>query len=122
MSEPDYEVEETMTDAEGSRDPGSSVDAEGVPDVADDSTPGSGAVDEPEVPVTPVEAPTAAEDYGTTEWEQTHPEGIDERVAQEQPEQNVLEDYETELPDGRSPENAALRVDEDPDSDAGTGP
>lgn len=110
MSEPDFTDQEPEPEEWTQlRDPGAGVDGEGVPEVADESTPGTGEVPEPEIPVTPNEAPVAAESYGTTPWEQQHPEGIDERVAQEVPE----DDAEPDQLDGQAPETAALRVDED---------
>jgi hypothetical protein len=43
---------------EPNRDPGADLDAEGKPDVADESTPGKGEVPDPEVPVAPTDVPT----------------------------------------------------------------
>jgi len=116
VSEPDFIDQELEPEEwDGRRDPGAGVDAEGLPEAADDSTPGTGEVPEPEIPATPNEAPVAAESYGTTVWEQQHPQGIEARLAEEVPE----DDVETDRLDRQAPENAALRVDEgEPDPEA----
>lgn len=41
------------------RDPGASPDDAGIPEVADDMTPGSGDVPEPELPTVPTDQPAS---------------------------------------------------------------
>lgn len=123
MSEPDFDP---LEDAEAqtpapSRDPGAAPEREGVPAVADDRTPGAGDVPEPGRPSMPTDAPVAATGYGTTEWEQQHPRGIDGRAGEEADVDDAAAEAENEQP-ARLPEEEALRVTEEPDSAAGEGP
>lgn len=113
LDESAYATDEAERAPHG-RDPGSDLDLEGVPDVADESTPGTGEVPEPEVPSAPNEAPGAADSYGTTAWEQQHSQGLESRIAEETDEY----DEEDSGEQGSSPEAAAMRV-EEPDQATG---
>ncbi|WP_051425633.1 hypothetical protein [Jiangella gansuensis] len=73
-------------DADYTRDPGGPLEDAGVPDVADDSSPGSGEVPEPEVPAVPTDAPTAVDAYGTTAREQAEGQPLEDRLDAELPE------------------------------------
>ncbi|MBD0292901.1 MAG: hypothetical protein ICV70_04925 [Jiangellaceae bacterium] len=72
---------------EYNRDPGASVDDAGIPEVADDRTPGSGDVPEPELPTVPTDQPVAATAYGVTASEQQQGTPLDERLAAEEPDE-----------------------------------
>ncbi|HEU0212849.1 MAG TPA: hypothetical protein VFR13_02105 [Jiangellaceae bacterium] len=98
--------------AERNRDPGADPEREGLPEVADDETPGAGTVPEPQQVTVPTEEPVAATSYGTTMREQVEGEPLELRLAHEEPERP-----ETEDPDDRlAAEEAAMRVEEGPPS------
>lgn len=120
MSEPDLDPQQDgdVEQPDQNRDPGADIESEGVPSVADDSTPGHGQVDEPERPTAPTDVPTASTAYGTTEWEQQHPQDLGARLAEEEGEDEGVEDRR----DRTQPEEAAIRVDDEPNSAAGEGP
>jgi hypothetical protein len=92
------------------RDAGADPDAEGMPDVMDDTTPGMGDVPEPERPSVPAEEPVASTAYGTTQREQAEGEWLDAKLAKEEPEEWAAEDERAGLP----AEEAAVRVEQEP--------
>jgi hypothetical protein len=69
------------------RDPGASPDDAGIPEVADDMTPGSGDVPEPELPTVPTDQPVAASAHGVTATEHREGSPLDERLAAEEPDE-----------------------------------
>ncbi|MER7705730.1 hypothetical protein ABTX81_22910 [Kitasatospora sp. NPDC097605] len=91
-----------------SHDPAAEPEDEGVPDLQDGS-PSQQWSNDPQVQAVPVDAPVAAESFGTTGAEQAAGESLDARLAQEEPEADQL---------AGSPEPAAGRLDPlDPRSD-----
>ena len=98
--------------AERNRDPGADPDREGLPEVADDETPGAGNVPEPQQMSVPTEESVASTSYGTTLREQLAGEPLEMRLAHEEPERT-----ETGTQDDRlAAEEAAMRVEEEPPS------
>ncbi|MGH8823746.1 MAG: hypothetical protein ACRDVN_04645 [Jiangellaceae bacterium] len=99
---------EARRGAQRNRDPGADPEREGVPEVADDETPGAGNVPEPQQMTVPTEEPVASTSYGTTLREQVAGEPLEMRLAHEEPERPV-----TENPDDRlAAEEAAMRVED----------
>ncbi|MFF7457045.1 hypothetical protein [Kitasatospora sp. NPDC008115] len=91
-----------------SHDPGAAPEDEGVPDLQDGS-PSQRWSEDPQVEAVPVDAPVAAESFGTTAAEQAAGESLDARLAQEEPEADEA---------AGPPEPAAGRLDlTDPHSD-----
>jgi hypothetical protein len=108
----DPERREGRREPERNRDPGADPEREGLPEVADDETPGAGHVPEPQRVTVPTEEPVASTSYGTTMREQVEGEPLELRLAHEEPERP-----ETEDPDDRlAAEEAAMRVEEEPPS------
>ena len=70
---------------EPGRDPESSLEDEGIPDLQDGTPQQQWASDPQEHPV-PGDEPAAVEDYGTTADEQRRPEPLDGRLAREEAE------------------------------------
>lgn len=106
-------AESDMSSEENNIDAGAALEDEGVPEVADESTPGSGDVPEPERPIAPTDEPTASTAYGTTAREQAEHEPLDERLEAEEPEspeQQPSEDR-TERPDVGGP---GIHVEDEP--------
>lgn len=88
-------------------DPGASPQDAGVPGIADESTPGSGEVPEPERTAMPTEAPVASTSYGVTQREQAEETPLDQRLEAEEP------DLGSE--DWRPPEDdSTMHVEEEP--------
>lgn len=97
-------------------DPGASPETAGVPEYADDETPGKGRTDDPQRQPMPVDQPIGAEEYGLTAAEARHGEPLDGRLAREEP------DVGAEGPPGTMPERAIREAPppgepEDPDTD-----
>jgi hypothetical protein len=61
-------------------------DDEGIPEIADDATPERARVPDPQEAPLPAERPLASTDFGTTASEQRAGEGLDRKLAREQPE------------------------------------
>jgi hypothetical protein len=97
---------------ERNRDPGADLEREGLPEVADDETPGAGNVPEPQRVALPTEEPVASTSYGTTELEQVEGEPLETRLAHEEPERPETEGADDRL----AAEEAAMRVEEEPPS------
>jgi Family of unknown function (DUF5709) len=114
------------------RDPASSPEDEGIPDLQDGTPQQQWASDPQEQPV-PGDEPMAVDEYGTTAEEQHEPEPLSGRLAREEPEPavRVVEPDEGAAPDtekdmiagdvgpdagGYSPEERAVHVEpaEDP--------
>lgn len=76
------------TGADRNRDPGADLDAEGIP--ADDRTSEMGQVPDPETPAAPTDDPVGSARYGTTEREQVAGEPLDDKLAQEEPDQPAM--------------------------------
>ncbi|NED96345.1 hypothetical protein G1H11_13610 [Phytoactinopolyspora alkaliphila] len=103
---------------EANRDPGADLDAEGVPEVGDDSTPGKGEIPDPEVPVVPTDVPTAAMTEALKDPEDEELTDLEAAIAAEESD-GVPDDR------GGPAEHAALRVEEDEpplDGEPRTGP
>lgn len=66
-------------------DPGADLDEEGIP--ADDRTSMMGDVPEPEQPVAPTDEPVAGSEFGTTEREQVAGERLDDKLAEQRPDE-----------------------------------
>lgn len=92
------------------RDPGADLETEGIPEVADDSRPGTGQAPEPELPVVPAEQPVASTAYGTTLREQRQGEPLETRLAHEEPDDALDRADDTDRP----AEEAAMHVVEEP--------
>lgn len=63
----------------------SSLEAEGIPEIADDTSPERERVEDPEEVALPGEQPIAVDDFGTTAGEQAAGESLDGRLAREEP-------------------------------------
>lgn len=63
----------------------SSLEAEGLPEVADDASPERERVEDPAVVAVPGDEPVAVDDFGTTAGEVRDGEPLDGRLAREQP-------------------------------------
>lgn len=74
------------TEDDLNRDPGADLDEQGVP--ADDRTSLGAEVPEPERPVAPTDEPVAAAEFGTTEREQVAGEPLDDKLAEERPDES----------------------------------
>lgn len=104
---------------ERTRDPGAPAEAVGVPDYADDRQPGVDAdLDEF---VVPVEEPVVSTSYGTTAAEMEAGEGIERKLAREEPDVGAedaegggWDPVEDDPDDPRPAEEAAMRVVEEP--------
>jgi hypothetical protein len=94
------------------RDPGADLDAEGIPEVADESTTGKGEVPEPEEPVAPGEAPTVRTAREVGAGREHPPRGIEGQLAAEEPDVVPEEEPPQDERTGE-PENAALHVEDD---------
>ncbi|HEU5160141.1 MAG TPA: DUF5709 domain-containing protein [Streptosporangiaceae bacterium] len=70
---------------EPGRDPESSLEDEGIPDMQDGTPQQQWANDPQQAPV-PGDEPMAVDDYGTTAEEQHESEPLDQRLAREEPE------------------------------------
>lgn len=107
MTEFDPERPDDIDDAGGyNRDPGATPDDAGVPEVADDMTPGTGDVPEPEVASMPTEAPVEASGHGTTAREQAENASLEDRLAAEEP--------EVDAPGGPADTIGPMHVEEEP--------
>ncbi|NDL55911.1 hypothetical protein [Phytoactinopolyspora mesophila] len=103
------------------RDPGADLEAEGVPEVADESTTGKGEVPEPEEPIAPGETPTVRTAREMGQGPEHAPRGIEGHLAAEEPEHlpdhgpGADFDDDEPHPDDRtgSPEESALHVEDD---------
>ena len=71
------------------RDPGSELEDEGIPDLAD-STPERRLAADPQGPSVPGDQPVAVDDFGTTAAEQAAGEPLDQRVDREVPEDQAM--------------------------------
>ncbi|NEE02260.1 hypothetical protein [Phytoactinopolyspora halotolerans] len=127
--------EEMPAADERHRDPGADLEAEGVPDVADDSTTGKGEVPEPEEPVAPAEMPTVRTAREMSARPENPPRGVEEHWAAERPEPDsrsaeaTPEDYlDVDRPEpdtqvagaedeGKPAEEAAVRLEEEPEEE-----
>lgn len=65
-------------------DPGAAPDIAGVPETADDETPGSGEVPEPQREPMPGDRSVASDDFGTTAAETRHGEPLAGKLAREE--------------------------------------
>jgi hypothetical protein len=82
----DIDVESEDAEVDGyNRDPGATPDEAGVPEVADDMSPGTGEVAEPELASMPTEVPVESAAHGTTAREQAEDASLENRLAAEQP-------------------------------------
>ncbi|MCU1594859.1 MAG: hypothetical protein JWO12_2251 [Frankiales bacterium] len=81
--------------------------AEGIPDL-EEQTPEQAATGQDEgITEPPHDYPLAVEGFGTTPAEQAEGESLAGRLAREVPE---VTPYPSDLPDGKSPEEAAIHV------------
>ncbi|TDE15993.1 hypothetical protein [Jiangella asiatica] len=97
-----------VDDVDGySRDPGATPDDAGVPEVADDVTPGTGEVAEPQRASMPTEAPVESTAHGITAREQAEDTSIEDRLAAEEPELDSPARQATDAP-------GAVHVEEEP--------
>jgi hypothetical protein len=69
--------------SERNRDPGAPLDSQGIPDIADDSSPEREELPEPQRHVTPTERPVASMGYGTTSAETRAGETLERKLARE---------------------------------------
>jgi hypothetical protein len=104
----DPDAGEGMRTPDRNRDPGADPDGQGVPEVADDATPGAGEIPEPEVIAVPTEQPVASTSYGTTALEQAAGEPLETRLAHEEPDHPERGDSRNVRP----AEEAAMHVEE----------
>jgi hypothetical protein len=106
-------------------DPGRNPEEEGIPDLQDGSPEQYRASDPQQMPV-PGDEPTAANRWGTTPFEQQHPESLDERLREEEPDlteedaTDEVADEKTGLlsddPDSPRPRNQDMFSHRDPQS------
>ena len=108
----DPSQDEGKREPERTMDPGADPEREGLPEVADDATPGSGDVPEPQQVTVPTEEPVAATSYGTTLLEQAEGEPLETRLAHEEPERPETGESNDRL----AAEDAAMHVEEEPPS------
>lgn len=102
-----------MTQPEGQTARDVFPEDEGIPEVAQDDSPGMAAAEDPEFTPLPGEHPTATVDFGTTSAEQAQGESLDGRLAREIPD-DAPGVRPAEDPDrtaaGPGPEGAAVHV------------
>jgi hypothetical protein len=91
---------------------------DGIPEVAQDDSPGMYRAEDPEFAALPGERATATVDYGTTAFEQAQGEPLTERLEREVP------DDAPDVRPAEDPNRAGVQLeqdaDSDPDSDSGT--
>ena len=98
------------------RDPGADPEAAGIPESAEDLNPGVGLVDDPERESVPTEWPVVSTSYGTTAEEQLRGEGLERKLAREEPDVGRPGWHpDVDREDYRPAEEAAMHV-EDEDS------
>lgn len=99
-----------MTQPEGQTARDVSPEAEGLPEVAQDDSPGMAAAEDPEFAPLPGERPGASVDFGTTSVEQAEGESLDGRLAREIPDDAPGVRPAEDPAHGHGPEEAALHV------------
>lgn len=107
-------AEAEKSSEEDNRDPGAGPEDGAIPETADESTPGTGEVPEPERPVTPTDEPVAATAHGTTAREQAEGESLEDRVAAEQPDFTDAEARDERSPDEQPGDEPGERPDVGP--------
>ena len=94
-----------------------SFEDEGIPDLQD-GVPGQGRAEDPEFAPVPGERPQASVDHGTTAFEQSAGESLDDRLAREIP------DGAPDVRPAEDPARPAAQLDQDldtpPPTDSGT--
>ena len=107
-----------MTEPEGQTARDVFPEDEGIPEISQDDFPTMAASEDPQFAPVPRDVATAADDFGTTAFEQAEGESLTGRLAREIPD---------DVPDVRpseDPERASLQLEQDtstsPFSDSGT--
>ncbi len=96
------------------RDPGADPEAAGIPESAEDLNPGVGLVDDPERESMPTEAPVVSTSFGTTADEQLQGEGLERKLAREEPDVGQPGWHpDVDLRDSRPAEEAAMHIEDE---------
>jgi hypothetical protein len=111
---------------EPGRDPESSLEDEGIPDLQD-GTPQQHWASDPQQQPVPGDEPMAVDEYGTTADEQREPESLNGRLAREEAESEAAESAEAAEPavrvvepdEGAAPDTEKDMIAEDVGPDAG---
>ena len=116
MTDPGTTDGTTQTEGQTARD--IFPEDDGIPDIAQDDSPGIYRSEDPEFAPMPGERPTATGDFGTTAFEQSQGESLTGRLDREVP------DDVTDLRPAEDPNRGSLQLDQDlnttPDTDSGT--
>ena len=116
MTDPGTTDGTTQTEGQTARD--IFPEDDGIPDIAQDDSPGIYRSEDPEFAPLPGEQPTASVDFGTTAFEQSEGESLTDRLAREIP------DDAPDVRPAEDPNRAGVQLDQDldttPDTDSGT--
>lgn len=100
-----------MTQPEGQTARDVFPEDEGLPETAQDDSPGMAAAEDPEFAPLPGEQPSASVDFGTTSAEQAEGESLDGRLAREVP------DDAPGVRPAEDPQRAGIQLEQDVDTD-----
>ena len=117
MTDPGTTDGTTQTEGQTARD--MFPEDDGIPEVAQDDSPTMQRAEDPEFMAMPGESPTATVDHGTTAFEQSQGDSLDNRLAREVP------DDAPDVRPAEDPSRAGLQLEQDldttPRTDSGTG-
>jgi hypothetical protein len=117
MTDPGTTDGTTQTEGQTARD--IFPEDDGIPEVAQDDSPGIHASEDPEFAPMPGERPTATTDFGTTAYEQSAGESLDGRLGREVP------DDAPDVRPAEDPSRPSAQLEQDldttPPTDSGTG-
>jgi hypothetical protein len=116
MTDPGTTNDTTQTEGQTARD--IFPEDDGIPEVAQDDSPGMQRAEDPEFMAMPGESPTATVDHGTTAFEQAEGESLDSRLDREIP------DDAPDVRPAEDPNRAGAQLEQDldttPHTDSGT--